>query len=223
MLKNRQDDAVSTREKLLAATLRVVVDQGIAKVSARTIATEAGVNQALVFYHFGSVDDLLAQACAHGARERVEANRAALAEVRDFAGLIAVAREVHATEQAAGNVALLGQLLAGAPSHPALAPATAAGLELWTREVEAVLGRLLGAVPLADLVDVPGLARAVSASFVGMELYDGVDPAGAERAFASLEQLARLMSVLDDLGPIERTALRRRVRAAARRAVPEHS
>ncbi|MEV5000421.1 TetR/AcrR family transcriptional regulator [Nocardioides sp. LML1-1-1.1] len=214
---------VSTREKLLAATLRVVAEQGIAKVSARTIATEAGVNQALVFYHFGSVDDLLAQACEHGARERVEANRAALAEVRDFAALIAVARRVHATEQAAGNVALLGQLLAGASSHPALGPATAAGLELWTREVEGVLARLLGAGPLADLVDVPGLARAVSAAFVGIELYDGVDPVGAERAFASLEQLGQLMGVLDELGPIERAALRRRVRGAARRAVPGHS
>ncbi|WP_364512192.1 TetR/AcrR family transcriptional regulator [Nocardioides sp. LML1-1-1.1] len=214
---------MSTREKLLAATLRVVAEQGIAKVSARTIATEAGVNQALVFYHFGSVDDLLAQACEHGARERVEANRAALAEVRDFAALIAVARRVHATEQAAGNVALLGQLLAGASSHPALGPATAAGLELWTREVEGVLARLLGAGPLADLVDVPGLARAVSAAFVGIELYDGVDPVGAERAFASLEQLGQLMGVLDELGPIERAALRRRVRGAARRAVPGHS
>lgn len=216
MLKTGQDGPMGTREKLLDATLRVVVQQGIAKASARAIATEAGVNQALVFYHFGSVDDLLAQACDHGARQRVAEHAPALAQVRDLAGLVALAREIHAREQAAGNVALLGQLLAGASSHPALGPATAAGLALWTEAVQAVLERLLADGPWADLVDVAGLARAVSAAFVGLELYDGVDPAGAEQAFATLEQLARVLGVLDDLGPIERAALRRRVRHAAR-------
>ncbi len=202
----------TTREKLLDATLRVVVEQGIAKASARAIATEAGVNQALVFYHFGSVDELLAAACDHGARQRIEAHRAALAEVSDFGGLVMLARTVHEQEQAAGNVALLGQLLAGSSSHPSLGPATAAGLELWASEVRGVLERLLAGGPLAGLVDVPGLARAVSASFVGLELYDGVDPAGADDAFAALEQLARFLAVLDDLGPVERAALRRRMR-----------
>ncbi|HWJ12014.1 MAG TPA: TetR/AcrR family transcriptional regulator [Nocardioides sp.] len=204
----------TTREKLLDATLRVVVDQGIAKASARTIATEAGVNQALVFYHFGTVDELLAAACEHGARERIETHHDALAAVTDFAGLVALSRRIHAEEQAAGNVALLGQLLAGSSSHPALGPATAAGLQLWASEVQAVLERLLGSGPLAGLVDVPGLARAVSASFVGLELYDGVDPAGGTHAFAALEQLARFLSVLDDLGTVERAALRRRMRRA---------
>lgn len=207
----------TTREKLLDATLRVVVEQGIAKVSARAIATEADVNQALVFYHFGSVDELLAAACTHGAEQRVARHRTALAEVTDFAGLVALAEDIHRQEVEAGNVALLGQLLAGASSHEALGPATAAGLELWIAEVRGVLERLLGSGPLADLVDVPGLARAVSASFVGLELYDGVDPAGASSAFAALEQLARFVSVLDHLGPVERAALRRRLRRSAGR------
>lgn len=206
-----------TREKLLEAALRVVVGEGIAKASARAIATEAGVNQALVFYHFGSVEELLAEACSHGARQRVAAHRAAIAQVSDFAGLVALAEEIHRQELRAGNVALIGQLLAGAPSHPALGPATAAGLELWTTEVQQVLERLLGSGPLAGLVDVAGLARAVSAAFVGLELYDGVDPAGASAAFAALEQLARFVAVLDHLGPVERTALRRRLRRASPR------
>lgn len=204
----------TTREKLLDATLRVVVGQGIAKASARTIATEAGVNQALVFYHFGSVDELLAAACEYGARQRIDAHHAALAAVTDVKGLVTLARAIHAQEQAAGNVALLGQLLAGSSSHPALGPATAAGLRLWAAEVEQVLTRLLDAGPLAGLVDVPGLARAISASFVGIELYDAVDPSGATDAFAALEQLAGLVAVLDQLGPVERAALRRRVRRA---------
>ena len=85
----------------------MVVGQGIAKASARTIATEAGVNQALVFYHFGSVDELLAAACEHGARQRIAAHRDALAAVKGVAGLVSLARSIHAQEQAAGNVETL--------------------------------------------------------------------------------------------------------------------
>lgn len=206
----------TTREKLLDATLRVVVEQGIAKASARAIATEADVNQALVFYHFGSVDELLAAACTHGAEQRVAAYRGALEEVGTFADLVVLAKDIHTRELMAGNVALLGQLLAGASSHEPLGPATAAGLQQWTAEVEGVLLRLLGTGPLAGLVDVPGLAKSVSAAFVGLELYDGVDPVGAHAAFGALEQLARLVDVLDHLNPVERTALRRRVRRAGR-------
>lgn len=205
---------MDTRDKLLAGTLQVLAEQGIAKASARAIATSAGVNQALVFYHFGSVDELLAAACEQGARQRVETHREALRQVTTFAGLVALARQVHEQEQAEGNVALLGQLLAGAPSHPSLGPATAAGLALWTDEVRAVLERLLGSGPLAGLVDVPGLSRALSAAFVGLELYEGVDPDGADAAFAALGDLAGLLAVLDDLNGLERAALRRRLRRA---------
>ncbi len=217
MLKIGQDrDVNPTREKLLDATLRVVTDQGIAKASARTIATEAGVNQALVFYHFGSVDELLAAACDHGARQRVEAHRATLDAVDGFAALVAAARQIHAAERAAGNVALLGQLLAGAPSHPGLAEPTRAGVALWIVEVEAVLHRLIDGTVLAGVADVPGLARAVSASFVGLELYEGVDETGAEAAFAALEQLASVLTLVEQLSPLERTAVRRRLRRTAR-------
>jgi len=207
--------ASATRDKLLSGTLRVVAEQGIARVSARTIAAEAGVNQALVFYHFGSVDELLVAACEHGARQRVEANRQALAEVGSLPELVAVARRLHETERVGGHVALLGQLLAGAPSHGPLADAVATGLGLWVSEVELVLARLLAGTPVAELVDVTGLARAIAASFVGLELYDGVDADGATSALAALEQLATMAAVLADLGPLEARAVRRRLRRSA--------
>ncbi|MFC7103761.1 TetR/AcrR family transcriptional regulator [Nonomuraea rubra] len=60
-----------TRTKLLDAALETLRTQGMAGASARAIAATAGVNQALVFYHFGSVDQLLAAACEHGAQQRI--------------------------------------------------------------------------------------------------------------------------------------------------------
>ncbi|OKK06583.1 TetR family transcriptional regulator [Streptomyces sp. CB03234] len=201
-----------TKVKLLEGALRTLAEQGIAKTSARAVAAAAGVNQALVFYHFGSVDELLAAACRHGAEQTVARYRDRLAGVSGLAELLALGRELHAEERAAGSVAFLGQLLAGAQTQPRLAPATAAGLDLWIDELEKVLTRVLAGTPLAEFTDIAGLARAVAASFVGLELYEGVDGDGARRALDALEQLAALVTVLDELGPLGQRAVRHRLR-----------
>ncbi|MFE2166724.1 TetR/AcrR family transcriptional regulator [Streptomyces sp. NPDC059447] len=207
--------SASTKEKLLEGALRTLVEQGIAKTSARTIAATAGVGQGLIFYHFGSVDELLGAACRFGAEQRVARYRDRLAELDSLAGLLEFAREMHAEERAGGHVAVLGQMLAAGQSSPALAAATAAGLGLWIEELETVLTRLLAATPLAGLTDPAGLARATAASFVGIELYEGVDPLGAGRALDALEQLAGFARVLEELGPLGRRAVRHGLRRGA--------
>ncbi|MFD7966506.1 TetR/AcrR family transcriptional regulator [Streptomyces zaomyceticus] len=216
----RAQDARSreTREKLLEGALRTLVEQGIAKASARAIATTAGVNQALVFYHFGSVDELLAAACRHGAEQRVARHRERLRSVGSLSELLAFGRALHEEEREAGHVAFLGQLLAGAQAHPRLVPATAAGLDLWIAEIEQVLARVLAGSPLAEFTDPSGLARAVGASFVGLELYEGVDPAGAEAAFGALEQLGALMAAVEELNPVARKAVTYTLRRQSGRA-----
>jgi AcrR family transcriptional regulator len=201
-----------TKSKLLEGALRTLIDHGIAGTSARTIAAAAGVNQALVFYHYGSVDELLAAACGYGAEQRVALYRDRLANVRDLSELLALARDLHTEEKAAGHLNVLGQLLAGAQSQPRLAAATVAGLSLWTEELEDVLARVLADSQLAEFVDATGLAKAVAAGFVGLELYEGVDPEGSARAFAALEDIAALAALLDELGPILQRAVRSHVR-----------
>jgi len=201
-----------TRTKLLAGALTTLVEQGIANTSARTVAAAAGVNQALVFYHFGSVDELLAAACRHGAEQRVALYRDRLEKVGTLGELVELARELHSAERDGGHVAVLGQLLAGAQTQPRLAHATAAGLALWTDEIEKVLGRVLAGTPLTEFVDVGGLAKTVSAAFIGLELFEGVDPAGAEQALATLDQFAGIVAALEELGPVAQRAVRSRLR-----------
>ncbi|WP_367320732.1 TetR/AcrR family transcriptional regulator [Streptomyces sp. HUAS ZL42] len=205
-----------TKTKLLEGALRTLTEQGIAKTSARTIATAAGVNQALVFYHFGSVDELLAAACRYGAERTVSRYRARFDEVTSLSELLVVGRQIHEQERAGGHVALLGQLLAGAQTHATLGPATAAGLELWIAEIEKVLSRVLATTPFGEFTDPSGLARAVAASFVGIELYEGVDAAGAGAALDALEQLGALVAALEELGPVAQRAVRHRLRRTGR-------
>jgi AcrR family transcriptional regulator len=197
-----------TRERLIEGALGAMRTHGIAGVSARTIAAAAGVNQALVFYHFGSVDDLLAQACRVATERRVEAYRARLAAVGSLGELLKLGRELHESERSQGNVAVLAQLLAAAQAEGRLAESTGETLNVWVREVEGVLTRLLAGSPLAELADPAGLAPAVSAAFIGLEMYEGVDPRGAERALEALERLAALVEVVEELGPVARRALR---------------
>ncbi|HEX6469259.1 MAG TPA: TetR/AcrR family transcriptional regulator [Streptosporangiaceae bacterium] len=203
-----------TRTKLLRGALETLRAHGIAGASARTIAATAGVNQALIFYHYGSVDELLSAACRHGAAERVARYRERFASVTTMPELLELGRAVHAEERNAGNLGVLAQLLAGGQSDAKLAPATAEGLNLWVAEIEPALVRILTGTPLAEVMDIGGLARAVAAAFVGLELYEGVDAGSARRAMDAVEQLAALVTVLDDLGPVVRRAARARLRRA---------
>src|SRR6478672_6773131 len=114
-----------TKAKLVDGAVRVLTGEGFAGASARTVAAAAGVNQALVFYHFGSVDDLLAQACREATAERVAHYRDRLAAVGSLRELLDLGRILHAEERAQGNVAVLAQLLAGAQTDDRLAGPTA--------------------------------------------------------------------------------------------------
>ena len=102
-------------------------------------------------------------------------------------------------------------------NDPAYADVARQSLDLWFAEVTAAVERLLDDSPMRDLVDVPALARAVGASFVGLELYEGVDAGGAAQALDALAQLTVLIDVLDGLGPVERRLLTSRLRAAKAR------
>lgn len=203
-----------TRQKLLDATLATLRDKGLAGASARAIATTAGVNQALVFYHFGTVDELVDTACREATAALLAAYRDQFGAVTTLGELLALGRRLHAAERVSGNVAVLAQVVAGSQQDSQLATSARFALSLWAREIETTLDRLLRGSPLAGVTDVPGLAHGVTAAFIGIELYDGVDPDGATSAFTALEQLAVLVEVVDDLGPVARRALRSRIRRA---------
>ncbi|HEX6357609.1 TetR/AcrR family transcriptional regulator [Actinophytocola sp.] len=204
-----------TRQRLIDGTIETIRTHGIVGASARTIAATAGVNQALVFYHFGSVHELLKAACLAATEASVARFAEQLDDVTDLRQLLALGRAVHAEQRAQGNVMVLAQMLAGAQTDPNVAEATATALRLWIAPVETVLARVLADSPVAELIDTAGLARAVSAGFIGLELYEGVAPDDAEAALDALDRMAVLVEVVDDLGPVARRALRGKLRRTA--------
>lgn len=201
-----------TKAKLMSAVTDLLKEDGIAGVSARAVADRAGVNQALVFYHFGTVMDLIDQACRAATDEAAASYRDELAEVTSLSELLALGRVLHERERAAGNITVMSQLLAGAQRDKTLAETGRYAMGRWNEEIEAAVTRALEGSPVESVVDAPGLSRAISSAFVGLLMYDGVDRPGADSAFASLEQLGSLVEVIEDLGPAARLVLRSRLK-----------
>ncbi len=202
--------ADDTRDRLVQAAVAVLAEAGIAGLSARAVGARAGANPALIYYHFDDLDGLLVESSRTVTAARADAYAARLATVEDLRGLASAARELHAEEQANGNLAMLTQLFAGARTRPALAPVLSENFELLAAQVSGALDRILVDTPLAGLVDTRQLARTVSAGFIGVELLDTVtgDDVGL---FDTLDTLADLVDVVLSAGTIPSALIRRRL------------
>lgn len=203
---------MKTRDKLLAAAAEALATDGVATISARSIAARADVNQALIFYHFDGVSDLLSTAVRWSVDRAVDDYRDQLDGVTTLSGLLVLGGTVQAAETERGNVAQMAQVLAGAQQDPQLAEAARYAMAAWSSEIEAVVGRVLASSVLHGVVDPAGAARAVTAAFVGLQLYDGVDADGARSAMDTLRVLGAVAEAVDGLGPVATRALRSRLR-----------
>src|SRR3954449_709875 len=68
-----------TRSAIVAATLRVLRDEGIGSLTHRAVAREAGVSLALTTYHFATKENLIAEALNVAAAETLDGLREAAA------------------------------------------------------------------------------------------------------------------------------------------------
>jgi AcrR family transcriptional regulator len=204
----------STRERLLDAALAVLATEGIAGASARVIAARADVNQALVFYHHGSVDELLAEASRTVTRQRAEVYADRLERIDTFAALAAEARELHREERAAGHLLVLTQLLAGARTRPALAAALQENFALLVAPVEAAIRRLVTGSVLEEVVAPDQLAHSIAGGFLGLQLLDGVVTDVEPGPFDTIDALATVVDLALDAGVLEASLLRRKLRRA---------
>lgn len=86
-----------TRDRLIAATAKVMRAEGYAAATSRRVATEAGVKQALVYYYFPTMDDLFVEVLRTGAEASLETMRAALTDAEPLQTLWATNSDVGMT------------------------------------------------------------------------------------------------------------------------------
>lgn len=187
-----------TKARIIAATLETLKTEGIVGTSARVIAKAGDFNQALIFYHFGSVDDAIIAAVGHMSERRLANHREKLADANSLPELIQVARALHEDDSTNDNMTVLTQAFAGAAGDPDMGPKLYAQLEPWSEVVGDSLARIVGDYPGATTVPTAHIADAISAMFLGIELLDDLDPK-RDHASAMFDSLESLAGLLDDL------------------------
>ncbi|MGE5291556.1 MAG: TetR/AcrR family transcriptional regulator [Micromonosporaceae bacterium] len=154
-----------TRAQLLAAAVAVIAEDGWAAATSRVVAGRAGVNNALVHYHFGSIDALRRAAVWHVVEAELAGPMAAMLEAGDLLGGIA---------DAVGGLAEEG---AASPGNRVLAEALVQSMR--DDEIRDGLARALGA--LRDLLT----SRLIQELQAGRVRRDA-DPAALAVIFAAL-------------------------------------
>ena len=84
----REERSARTRAALIGGAIGALREEGFAGASAREIAQRAGCNQSLVFYHFGSVNDLLLAALDEVSARRMAAYSRLVEEAGTLAGFV---------------------------------------------------------------------------------------------------------------------------------------
>ena len=125
-------DATQTRERILDATFRRLVSEGYAALSVREIAKDAGVNHALINYHFRSKDQLVIDVL-DAVNQRLLSRQASMYESGGgFAQKWAERAALLRGRPRLGLRASAGRTVGGQPVQPRAArevPAAPAGLE----------------------------------------------------------------------------------------------
>jgi AcrR family transcriptional regulator len=188
----------ATKAKIIAAALQCLRTEGVGGTSARAIARTGDFNQALIFYHFGSVIDLLIAASLSESERRSRRYAERLAAVTTLPELVSVARALHDEELQEGSVAVLTQMMAAAAHSDELRQAVLDGFSPWMGLVEGAVERVLAETPYAGVVPVADLSFAIASLFLGIELISGLDPqrAAEQRLFQTIEALAAVVGLL---------------------------
>ena len=204
MTSNLRDaDTGQTRERILDATFRRLVAEGYAALSVREIAKDAGVNHALINYHFRSKDQLVIDVL-DAVNQRLLSRQASMYGSGDgFAQKWASARRFYEDDLASGFVRLQAELWAASLANPVLREKFLPRLLAWKKLVLGGVREAIDALQ-ADGTRLPPpftpevIACWISEFWLGMEFVDllGVKAEQAEHR-AALDAVQWLLEWLD--------------------------
>lgn len=159
-----------TRMVIIEAAIASLAEQGFSATSARAVAERAEVAPGGLFYHFGSMDELLAEVFSVGLDRRVERLSAAL-DVPEIELPSAFPQAVRAEFANPESRALL-ELVVGAIDSPVLAARVRDGLDRSVAFTREVIDRMVGASPMAALLPLDLVAQVAASAFFGLAVMD---------------------------------------------------
>lgn len=205
-----EGDLGETKAKILDAAFRRLANEGYAALSMREIARVAGVNHALINYHFRSKDELVIAVLDAANRELLARQQRMYAAPGDFAAKWAQARAFYQGDLASGFVRVQAELWAASLSNPGLREKFLPRLRAW-RDV--VLGAVRDAVAALEAqgTKLPPpftaevIATWISEFWLGMEFVDLIgDRAEHRQHRAALDAMQVILEALDRPGKARR-------------------
>jgi AcrR family transcriptional regulator len=189
----------ATRRRIIEATLETLRKEGFAEASSRAIARTGGFNPALIFYHFGSLDELLLAALDETSAERLGRYQQAITEADTVEELVTAAAQVYAEDRDSGHMTVVAQMIAASIARPELAPAMVSRMEPWIDLAEEGIGKVLARLDVPELLSVRELAYAFVTFYLGVNLLTHLDEdrTRTDALFARLTTLAPLLSLLE--------------------------
>ncbi len=150
--------------------MEAIGESGWGAVSTRHVARLAGVNQALVHYHFGSIAALLRSAAVHALESAASPAVAALMEAPDLrAGIAACLREIERIDPEAKSSLVIGEAMMQATRDAELAALLRPSLAGFRSSIEQRAAAEGSPIPAAAAV-------AVAAALDGLWLHRMIDP-----------------------------------------------
>jgi AcrR family transcriptional regulator len=208
VVSGNTERSASTRLALINAAIETLKDNGFSGASARTIAERAGLNQGLVFYHFGTVANLLLAALDAVSDDRMNRFTAALENVSSSNQLMDVAAQIFREDLDTGQITVLVEMIAGASSTLGFGAEVAARITPWFTFTKDAIDQTFGDSPFAALLPSEDVAYAIVALFLGLEMLTHLD-GDRERAltiFGRAQQLVTMLGAFSAFAPPKETA-----------------
>ena len=193
----------NTKTKILDAAFRRLAQEGYAALSMREIAKDAGVNHALINYHFRTKDQLVITVLDEANRRLLERQQRMYGAPTSFADKWKEARRFYKTDLASGFVRVQAELWAASMSNPELREKFVPRILAWK---EVVLGGVREAFKALEACDVslPApftadvVATWITEFWLGMEFADLIGIREEQIAHnAALDAIERLLENLD--------------------------
>jgi AcrR family transcriptional regulator len=190
--------SADTRRQLTDAAIESLKVDGFAGTSARAIAQRSGLTQGLIFYHYGSVANLLLAALDSISAERMAHYSAAIDRARTPSEVVDVAMEIFREDLDAGYVTVLVEMIAGASSTPGMGAEVSARLAPWFRFAERAVNTSIGGSAFESVVPVQDIAYGIVALYLGLEMLTNLagDRTPTLNLFAHGKNLAGILEAL---------------------------
>ena len=209
-------DLGETKAKILDAAFRRLASEGYAALSMREIARDAGVNHALINYHYRSKDQLVIAVLDEANRQLLERQHEMYRAPVGFAEKWAQAREFYKSDLASGFVRMQAELWAASLSNAALREKFLPRILAWKQVVLEGVTEALGVlrqcgVRLPAPFSAEIIATWISEFWLGMEFADLLGaPEDRLPHRAALDAMQKLLEDLDKLAAKKARAKRRK-------------